>query len=1306
MFSLCTLSRHRAAYSRPTSQFCLVDLAGSERACDTSHSDRNTRAEAAAINTSLLTLKECIRGLDVGNAHLPFRGSKLTHVLRDLFVDESAATVMISTIAPSNFSCEHSLNTLRYAQRLKSTRGRDSLHGADRAGEGRSISRGRSREPGAGGGSGGSVVGSPRMRRRSASAGGGRAGNRDGPSRNPIDLVPEQDRLVRHALRPSLSQDPGSAGYATAYARSGNGPARSRSASRTVVTQDASPRARRAAKTPGRSREPSPIRSDPHMARNTAGHSIPSPASTASAAVPKRGGVPHQGVPMRPMSASRIPSGRAEEAGKSAQHPGQTRGRTRTNTSTTTSSSRAGGALKTRTRSVDATKVGESAHRAMHQNTHNRKPSPAPSGRGAQGGPRSSGRTPAVTIPANVAARGRQARHPSPSNRNPTSSRYDMAVNQGDRGTRMSRGSSRDKRVVAPPRAPASSSAAVAGGQGKRPQQSPPQHPQTATARNSGSGTARTQSTALDRYARRAQQTAQQGGMFSASSASASSMSSTGSTGGKPKHKTAPSTPVRSRRGSGASQASRQPSDRRSSDANTAAVVSYAKQVTIQPASSRAPTADAAQPRSRRSKGSPMVSSNASPSGGSDRPHKQEANTLAAGRRVQSSPVARPSTLSSHRTSSGSKPESDPQPVEDMDLSALHHPQTNTTQSPTHSPASQSSRSSGGIKQPLSPHHRRLIPSGSSDSPETVDTTEWHREWANTSAASSLATDVADPRASHDKALDSAPQSGMATPSGPLSPMVTSASSSPDHTSPVHLEQFSLAGATAAASPASHRPSHAASAMEIALNMPMSFPESTSLLAMQSLLIRHAGVTTDLDDTNSTIKEFFNALHAVLASHSRSTAVGRSRRLLQALTATLTPMIDRLSAFRSQATEISEQLLQEAEPPLYQRRSGSVTSGASTPNTLGEPRPSDGAGRRAPSTSDKPGQERPTATEGNDTSGAGAFNVPRHTPQQQPGPLAPDSHGRLAATPPVPPSYSNASQYGPHAPIPSSDSTDFEEVTPPRARGLANSAVGTTDHSPTVSIRSAQSYSISRRGSDQGAGDRLRPRQPRRTSRERHRPASVSSALLQDAEGSDSLEGRYPQFGLPFGTSPVATAQPSTRKLMHQHRAASASQALDNRAGPVSKPPVNTRSRSRQRGSVFVDPDSQTPRPIAMTSRGSWIEEKQEPNEAFQTPNTPLGAAPSHSVGGSKQSPESDRQSTSSARVPGPQRSEEATSDINSRTHQARRRAADSYAAPSLRDVHELYPPGFMSGGAGTGQRRYNGVGSNTSASSDPKPVW
>ena len=103
----------------------LVDLAGSERAQETQSNDKERRAEGAEINKSLLALKECIRALDEKKnnpeQHVPFRASKLTHVLRDSFIskNDKSRIIMISCVMPSYKCCNHSLNTLRYSDRLK-----------------------------------------------------------------------------------------------------------------------------------------------------------------------------------------------------------------------------------------------------------------------------------------------------------------------------------------------------------------------------------------------------------------------------------------------------------------------------------------------------------------------------------------------------------------------------------------------------------------------------------------------------------------------------------------------------------------------------------------------------------------------------------------------------------------------------------------------------------------------------------------------------------------------------------------------------------------------------------------------------------------------------------------------------------------------------------------------------------------------------------------------------------------------------------------------------------------------------------
>lgn len=60
-------------------------------------------------------------------SHVPFRASKLTMVLRDSFLGskDKIRIVMIACVSPCKTSAEHSLNTLRYAERLKDKSGGD-----------------------------------------------------------------------------------------------------------------------------------------------------------------------------------------------------------------------------------------------------------------------------------------------------------------------------------------------------------------------------------------------------------------------------------------------------------------------------------------------------------------------------------------------------------------------------------------------------------------------------------------------------------------------------------------------------------------------------------------------------------------------------------------------------------------------------------------------------------------------------------------------------------------------------------------------------------------------------------------------------------------------------------------------------------------------------------------------------------------------------------------------------------------------------------------------------------------------------
>lgn len=119
--AICQIALRRTAAregSEPYGKLSLIDLAGSERGQDTKHHNRQRRQESAEINKSLLALKECVRALDSASSHVPYRASKLTMILKDSFSND-ARTVMISCISPVSSSADHTLNTLRYADRVK-----------------------------------------------------------------------------------------------------------------------------------------------------------------------------------------------------------------------------------------------------------------------------------------------------------------------------------------------------------------------------------------------------------------------------------------------------------------------------------------------------------------------------------------------------------------------------------------------------------------------------------------------------------------------------------------------------------------------------------------------------------------------------------------------------------------------------------------------------------------------------------------------------------------------------------------------------------------------------------------------------------------------------------------------------------------------------------------------------------------------------------------------------------------------------------------------------------------------------------
>ncbi|XP_014451581.2 kinesin-like protein KIF9 [Alligator mississippiensis] len=101
-----------------TSKITLVDLAGSERLGKTG-SEGQVLKEATYINKSLSFLEQAIIALaDQKRDHIPFRQSKLTHVLKDS-LGGNCNTVLVANIYGEAAQLEETLSSLRFAARMK-----------------------------------------------------------------------------------------------------------------------------------------------------------------------------------------------------------------------------------------------------------------------------------------------------------------------------------------------------------------------------------------------------------------------------------------------------------------------------------------------------------------------------------------------------------------------------------------------------------------------------------------------------------------------------------------------------------------------------------------------------------------------------------------------------------------------------------------------------------------------------------------------------------------------------------------------------------------------------------------------------------------------------------------------------------------------------------------------------------------------------------------------------------------------------------------------------------------------------------
>ena len=108
-----------------TSKLNLVDLAGSERISRTESSKSSFKESMCnlicltkAVNKSLAYLEQVIMALgDKARGHIPYRQSKLTHVLRDS-LGGNCNTIMIANIWPKRENVEETISTLRFSSRM------------------------------------------------------------------------------------------------------------------------------------------------------------------------------------------------------------------------------------------------------------------------------------------------------------------------------------------------------------------------------------------------------------------------------------------------------------------------------------------------------------------------------------------------------------------------------------------------------------------------------------------------------------------------------------------------------------------------------------------------------------------------------------------------------------------------------------------------------------------------------------------------------------------------------------------------------------------------------------------------------------------------------------------------------------------------------------------------------------------------------------------------------------------------------------------------------------------------------------
>lgn len=116
VFTLYVRGCHEAKGIAVTGTLNLCDLAGSER-LSRSGAEGDRKKETAAINKSLSCLADVFKALSQKKPHVPFRNSKLTHLLQNCFRGDGK-TLMLVNLSPTVASAQESLCSLRFAAQV------------------------------------------------------------------------------------------------------------------------------------------------------------------------------------------------------------------------------------------------------------------------------------------------------------------------------------------------------------------------------------------------------------------------------------------------------------------------------------------------------------------------------------------------------------------------------------------------------------------------------------------------------------------------------------------------------------------------------------------------------------------------------------------------------------------------------------------------------------------------------------------------------------------------------------------------------------------------------------------------------------------------------------------------------------------------------------------------------------------------------------------------------------------------------------------------------------------------------------